>query len=125
FVRPHSEVELEELAHSVGTVALAGLGVVAFIVVTRRYLPQTPVFRHMVLEPPTEDDELTQRESSVDYSSLIGATGHAATDLRPAGRARMNHELVDVIAGAVPLDSGTPLVVVEARGNRVVVRATS
>lgn len=124
FVRPHSEVELEELAHSVGTVALAGLGVVAFIVVSRRYLPQTPVFRHMVLEPPSED-ELTQRENIVDYSSLIGATGHAATDLRPSGRARINHELVDVIAEAEPLDSGTPLVVVEARGNRVVVRATS
>jgi membrane-bound serine protease (ClpP class) len=59
----------------------------------------------------------------VDYSSLVGAKGHAATDLRPAGKARIQHELVDVIAEGEPLDSGTPVVVVEARGNRVVVRA--
>ena len=52
FVRPHSEVELEELARSVGTVAVSGLGVMAFIVVSRRYLPQAPVFRNIVLEPP-------------------------------------------------------------------------
>jgi membrane-bound serine protease (ClpP class) len=122
FVRPHSEVELEELAHSVGAVALSGLGVMAFIIVSRRYLPQAPIFRNMVLEPPAEDD-LNQREAVVDYSQLIGAKGHAATDLRPAGKARINHELVDVIAEGEPLDSGTPVVVVEARGNRVVVRA--
>lgn len=125
FVRPHSEVELEELAQSVGMVALSGLGVMAFIVVSRRYLPQAPVFRNMVLEPPKEDEELIQREAIVDYSTLIGAKGHAATDLRPAGKARINHELVDVIAEGEPLDSGTPVVVVEARGNRVVVRSLS
>jgi membrane-bound ClpP family serine protease len=123
FVRPHSEVELEELAQSMGTVALSGLGVMAFIIVSRKYLPQAPVFRNIMLEPPTEDDDLHQREAVVDYSSLIGAKGHAATDLRPAGKARIQHELVDVIAEGEPLDSGTPVMVVEARGNRVVVRA--
>ncbi len=119
FVRPHSEVELEELARSVGTVALSGLGVMVFILVSRRYLPQAPVFRNIVLEPPADDE----REDLADYSALIGAKGQAATDLRPAGKARINHELVDVIAEGEPLDSGTPVVVVEARGNRVVVRA--
>jgi membrane-bound ClpP family serine protease len=123
FVRPHSEVELEELAQSMGTVALSGLGVMAFIIVSRKYLPQAPVFRNIMLEPPSEDEDLQQREAVVDYSSLIGAKGHAATDLRPAGKARIQHELVDVIAEGEPLDSGTPVVVVEARGNRVVVRA--
>ena len=74
FVRPHSEVELEELARSVGTVALSGLGVMAFIVVSRRYLPQAPMFRNIVLEPPgRRDDDLDHRESLVDYSALIGA----------------------------------------------------
>jgi membrane-bound serine protease (ClpP class) len=123
FVRPHSEVELEELARSMGTVALSGLGVMAFIIASRRYLPQAPVFRNIVLEPPADDDNLNQREAVVDYSALIGRKGHASTDLRPAGKARIQHELVDVIAEGEPLDSGTPVVVVEARGNRVVVRA--
>ncbi len=125
FVRPHSEVELEELARSVGTVALSGLGVMAFILISRRYLPQAPLFRNIVLEPPADEElnELGSRESVTDFAALIGSKGHAATDLRPAGKARINHELVDVIAEAEPLDSGTPVIVVEARGNRIVVRS--
>jgi membrane-bound ClpP family serine protease len=125
FVRPHSEVELEELARSVGTVALSGLGVMAFILISRRYLPQAPLFRNIVLEPPVGDElnELGHRESVADFSALIGAKGYAATDLRPAGKARINHELVDVIAEAEPLDNGTPIVVIETRGNRIVVRS--
>ena len=125
FVRPHSEAEVEELSRSVGTVALAGLGMMAIVLVSRRYLPQAPLFRQIVLEPPHDEelDDLVHRESLVDYSALIGLQGTAATDLRPAGKARINHELINVIAEAEPLDNGTPIVVVEARGARVVVRA--
>ncbi|QEG37560.1 NfeD family protein [Bythopirellula goksoeyrii] len=125
FVRPHSEPEVEELSRSVGTVALAGLGMMAIVLVTRRYLPQAPLFRQIVLEPPHDEelDELGMRESLADYANLIGMQGTAATDLRPSGKARINHELIDVIAEGEPLDNGTPIVVVEARGSRVVVQA--
>jgi membrane-bound ClpP family serine protease len=41
----------------------------------------------------------------------------------PAGKAEFNGELVDVIAEGMPIDRGTPLVVVKARGSRVLVRA--
>ena len=125
FVRPHSEVEVEELTRSIGSVALAGLGMMAIVLVSRRYLPQAPLFRQIVLEPPHDEEleDLGHRESLADHSALIGMQGIAATDLRPAGKARINHELIDVIAEAEPLDNGTPIVVVEARGSRVVVRA--
>ncbi|TWU21892.1 NfeD family protein [Bythopirellula polymerisocia] len=125
FVRPHSEAEVEELSRSVGTVALAGLGMMAIVLASRRYLPQAPLFRQIVLEPPRNEEleDLGHRESLADYSALIGLQGTAATDLRPAGKARINHELIDVIAEAEPLDNGTPIVVIEARGSRVVVRA--
>jgi len=40
----------------------------------------------------------------------------------PSGKADFNGELVDVIADGLPIDRGTPVVVVKTRGNRVVVR---
>ncbi len=124
FVRPQSESDMEQLARAVGTVALASVGVLVFATVSRRYLPQAPLFRHMILAPPQGEEraELDDRESLADYSNLLGQRGVAATDLRPAGKAEINHELLDVIAEGEPLDRGTPLVVVEARATRVVVR---
>jgi membrane-bound ClpP family serine protease len=41
----------------------------------------------------------------------------------PAGKAEFNGQLVDVISEGLPIDRGTPVVVVKARGNRVQVRA--
>ena len=59
-----------------------------------------------------------------DYSDLVGRQGVATTDLRPAGKAEIDHQLIDVIAEGEPLDRGTPLEVVDAHATRVVVRAT-
>ena len=125
FIRPHSEADMDALARSLGTVAMACAGFMGFVIISRRYLPQAPLFRRMVLAPPAGEElaGIGDREALADYSNLIGATGKASTDLRPAGKAEINHELIDVIAEGEPLDSGTPLVVVEARANRVVVRA--
>ncbi len=124
FIRPHSESDVEELARSVGMVAIAGVGVMALTIISRRYLPQAPLFRRMVLAPdaPEEQALLDHREALADFSGLLGTRGVAYTDLRPAGKAEIDHELIDVIAESEPLDRGTPLVVVEARANRVVVK---
>mgnify|MGYP001344893118 CR=1 FL=1 len=125
FVRPHSDADMAELANSMGSVALAGLGMLAFVLISRRYFPQAPFLRTMMLEPPEagERESLEHREALADYSALIGKRGIAKTALRPSGRALIDHELIDVIVEGDPLDSGAPIVVVEARGTRVVVRA--
>ena len=126
FVRPHSEQEMQELTSSVGSVALAMFGVLIAALMSRRYLPDAPLFRHLVLERlnPEERAELEDRETVIDYSHLVGKPGVAATHLRPAGKAEIDHQLIDVIAEAEPLDRGTPLEVVDAQASRVVVRAT-
>ena len=75
--------------------------------------------------PPPEGERLEQlqhRESIVDLSHLRGKRGTTTTKLAPAGKARIGDELIDVIAEGEPLDQGTPIVVVDAKGNRVVVR---
>ena len=65
-----------------------------------RYLPHTPLFSHMMLEPPSdaEREVISHRESLVDFEHLLGRHGVATTQLTPSGKARFGNELVDVIA---------------------------
>lgn len=52
-----------------------------------------------------------------------GQTGLAITDLRPAGKARLQGEIIDVISDGQFLTKGCELFVTDARQNRIVVRA--
>ena len=125
FVWPQSEAEIAELTRSVGMVAASVACVIAMVIVSRRYLPYAPVFRNVVLEPPLPEERalLNEREALADHTHLIGSCGVAATHLRPTGKAEIDHELIDVIAEGEPLDRGTPVIVIDAHANRVVVRA--
>ena len=79
----------------------------------------------MLLEPPSpeEVENIDQREAMVNYEHLLGQPGTAATRLVPSGKALIGDELIDVITGGEFLDRDTAIVVVEVRGNRVVVAA--
>jgi membrane-bound ClpP family serine protease len=126
FVRPHSEQDMEALSRSVGQLAIACAGLVAFVLVSRRYLPEAPIFRSLVLARLRPEERIQQeaREMLADYAHLVGKQGMATTHLRPAGKAQIDDALVDVIAESEPIDRGTPLLVIEAHAHRVVVRAT-
>jgi membrane-bound ClpP family serine protease len=125
FVFPQTELQRTEMRHSLTLVAAAAVGFIAAGMVLRRYLPYAPVFRTLLLNPTSEEElaELEYREALADFSHLIGQQGTAATNLMPAGKAEFDGNLVDVIAEGLPIDRGQPVVVVKARGNRVVVRS--
>ncbi len=125
FVLPRNSSEIGQMQNSLLIVGGAALGVVAAIAGLRRWLPHAPVFNRMLLEPPSQEEleDLDYRESMVSYEHLLGRSGEAITRLAPSGKARIDDELVDVITAGEFLDRGTPLTVVEARGNRVVVAA--
>ncbi len=124
FVLPRTESQMVELRHSLTIVATAMVIVVATSIALRRYLPQTPLFRKLLLSPTSEEDlvDLDHRESLADFSHLIGERGTATTNLMPSGKADFNGELIDVIADGMPIDRGTSVEVVKTRGNRVLVR---
>lgn len=127
FVLPTKTEELAELRQSLTIVAAAAALVVVSSIVLRHYLPQAPVFRTLLLNPPPEEElvDLEHREVLADYSHLVGHQGTAATNLMPAGKADFDGQLVDVIAEGLPIERGTPIVVVKARANRVIVRPAS
>jgi membrane-bound serine protease (ClpP class) len=54
-------------------------------------------------------------------SELLGASGVAVTDLRPAGVAKIGDERVDVVADSEWIEAGTPVRVIRSEGYRQVV----
>lgn len=70
-------------------------------------------------------DESTSREagyiSSALPAQLVGSTGVAVTDLRPAGAARFGEERIDVVADANWISAGTTVRIVRSEGYRHVV----
>ncbi len=127
FVIPHNAYEMRELRNSLLSLLAVGvcLGVAAMIM--RRYLPHSPLFSMMMLEPPShaELEDLSQRESMANFAHLLGMHGIAMTQLTPSGKARFAGELVDVIADSEVIDRGAEVVVSEVHGTRVVVRSAA
>lgn len=127
FVIPQNSYQLAQLPTSLWTVVGAGSGVIGALALLRRFLPNAPFFKHIMLAPPESEElaELERRESIIDRSPLLGQQGLAVTPLVPAGKARFGDELVDVLSEGELIERGTVVEVVEAMGNRVVVRGRS
>ncbi len=124
FVLPQTGPQLIELRNSMMMVAGAGLGILAATAVLRRYLPHTPMFNRLMLLPMQsgERENLGRRESVSERDELLGRRGTATTQLTPSGKATIDGTLLDVITDGEVVDCGSPVEVVEVRGNRVVVR---
>ncbi|MCA9213099.1 MAG: hypothetical protein KDB27_08545 [Planctomycetales bacterium] len=125
FIMPTNEYQTEQLLRSMMTVFGAIVAVMVLGVTLRKHLPNVPVLGRMMLAPPVGEDleELTRRESIVDYEYLLGQIGTAKTRLSPAGKAIFGDDLVDVISQGEMIGQNDSIVVIEVLGNRVVVES--
>ena len=104
------------------------IGVVIFASVVSRFLPRIPIFRDLVLAPPGGEASGTGVRLRPDLNAtsidgiVVGDRGKAITTLRPAGKARLGEDLVDVVSEGPYIEPSTPVEVVEVAGNRIVVR---
>ncbi len=117
FVLPSNSYQVQQLQVSLLGILGAGVGVVAFGVVVRRWLPLTPVLRHVLLVPPERDDQ----NEVVSFEHLIGKTGVTVTRLAPAGKANIENHLYDVYADDMLIESGTAVQVTAVRSGRIMV----
>ncbi len=109
----------ESTAAGIG-VALSGLLIFpAAFAIGFRYMGRTPFGRKSMLAAPAPSE--IGRMSDPALLQLVGATGHAATDLRPTGRAEIGTQRLDVIAATGFIAKGTVIVVVRVEGMRVIV----
>ncbi len=105
--------------------ALAVLG--ASVVITLsvafawlRHLPNSGRFSGLIHQSAVQSAE--GYVAALPRGDLIGQTGVAVTDLRPAGVATVGGERIDVVTQGEYISSGAPVVVVRAEGYRHVVR---
>ncbi len=128
FVFPTTTEELQQLPKSLFALVGAFGGMVFAMVVLRSVLPKTPIFKKLMLEPPTMDpldpNNTTDPESMVNWGYLMGKRGEAVTNLVPSGKARIGGQLIDVISDGRLIEKGQPIEVVQVSGNRVVVQSS-
>jgi len=123
FVFPTSSQELGELQTSLTVVAAAIVGVAVAGSLMRRYLPHAPMFNRIVLRN-LEGEQLAaqqRREQFADLSHLVGETGVTTSRLAPSGKAKIDGKGVNVITQGQFVERGSRVLVVEVRGNMVLV----
>lgn len=126
FLIPRSSADVVEMSYSMIPLIGAGFGVIAAAVALRKVIPHSPLLRRMILEPrqfvDTGLDGQSDPEAVVDWSYLGGQSGETITRLNPSGKARISGRVYDVISKGQMVGKGEPIEVIEAVGNRIVVR---
>jgi len=123
FVIPRNSYQFDQFANSLMMVSVGLAGAFASMFIVRKYLPDAPLFKRMMLT--TDDDEWEERQERellADYRHLLGKRGRTTTQLTPSGKARFGDDIVDVICHGEAVSRDTEVVVHEVRGNRVLVR---
>ena len=122
---PASPLELTDLwlAPMVYTMLGTMVGTVVMVPIMFKLLPYIPYLKDAFLDPHA-DPELASSANDpqeLAFVALVGSTGEAATDLRPAGVAVIAGERYDVVTDGRYVERGTAITVREVTGNRIVV----
>ena len=127
FIIPRNSYQMHRLPTSLWMVAAAGAGTLIAMFAMRKFLPDAPFIRRLVLAPleAEELDEQQARESLTDYDYLLHKSGQTITPLKPSGKARFGDAIVNVMSDGDIIAPNTPIAVIEVRGNVVVVSTIS
>lgn len=123
--KPETSQEWMDFATTLTTLGVGLLLAVGGALTLACYLPSIPYANRLVLAPPSEREDALEGDSTAlpqAPPALLGAIGVAATNLRPAGKARIGDDFVDVVAEGSYVLAGTRVQVIEIEGNRIVVK---
>jgi membrane-bound serine protease (ClpP class) len=110
-----------DMSQAAGMLSAAILIVLVGAWALLRTLPRSGRFSRSGVLLGDATDRSTGYISNPVREELVGATGVAITDLRPAGAAQFGDERVDVVAESAFISAGTPIRVVRSEGYRHVV----
>ena len=82
-----------------------------------KFLPNSPAGRRLFLN----SSERGYSASEAGLTDLLGKTGPALTNLRPAGMVDVEGSRIDVVTGGEYLPKGTEVKIIRVEGNRVLV----
>jgi membrane-bound serine protease (ClpP class) len=118
---PQTSQDWISLGTTFGTFGLSLVAAMVGAFLLAWYLPSIPYANRLVLQPPGENDLEDGGHGPVN-PALLGAIGVAATSLRPAGKAQIGDDFLDVIAEGDYVQPGGRVQVIEIEGNRIVVK---
>lgn len=98
--------------------AVALLAVPAVIGLAFKYWPRTPMGRAFLGELPSDRDV----KPDDPRRALVGKVGVAQSKMLPSGSVLIDGQLIDAVSQGLAIDPGEPVIVVEVRANRVMVR---
>ena len=118
---------VQEGVRSGVTVVVVGLAATVLLAtLVRRFLPKMPMFHRLILATPAGTAPAAPGVNPNDVWPFAGTVGVTVTPLRPGGSAEFpyadDRRTANVVSDSGYIEAGTKVGVVEARGNRVVVR---
>ncbi|NQU43084.1 hypothetical protein HQ520_07350 [bacterium] len=125
-----SQWSTQALSHAIWQVIIVFVALVPIIYILAKFLPATPIFRKLVLNPETAAAESERMraapvglrlEKPRPGEALLGVEGTALTDLRPSGMALIDNRRVDVVTEGGYISAGSRVRVIEVHGNYHVV----
>jgi membrane-bound serine protease (ClpP class) len=119
---PETPFETEVLQENIVVLATSFIVFAVAAILLARYLPKTKQFSKIALNGPgagTVHGDAAVQEARM--SVLLGKTGVAITTLRPAGKAKIQGQLVDVVTQGEFLEKDASIRVLHIEGNRIVV----
>ncbi|MAT14296.1 MAG: hypothetical protein CMJ46_03405, partial [Planctomyces sp.] len=123
---------LSQVSGSFTLIAAALATVIALAVVFNIMLPRIPFVRELIAppsldgvpghahdEPHLRPDLVPDQLGDLEY---VGRTGVTYTALRPAGKIKLDNEILNVVSNGSYIPPGTEVEIVERNGNHIVVR---
>jgi membrane-bound ClpP family serine protease len=107
-----------DMTTGLGFMAVTVVAVPTVIGLAFKYWPKTPMGRAFLGDLP---DEAEVRPDDP-RRSLVGRVGVAQSKMLPSGSVLIDGQYVDAVSQGLAIDPGEPVVVVEVRANRVMVR---
>ncbi len=109
-----------EFARAFYTVSYAFIATTVLGALSIKLLPHTTAWKRLILRE-REDGAASYTSADARLQRYAGKSGHADTDLRPSGRARIGDDMVDVVSEGDFIVAGSPIRVIQVDGGRVVV----
>jgi len=121
FLWPRSAWQWDIALRNLRNIGLALVGSLVAAILLFRLFPALRPLRRLILDSSEKAEEGYSAQGP-EAAGLEGRAGRAVTDLRPAGKAEFDGEVLAVESDGEYVEAGSPVRIVEAAGNRIVVR---
>jgi len=101
---------------------IAAIGAPAVLIGAFRWWPYTPMGRRILLQIPTQEEVMPDTPRRRALRQMVGKVGVAKTLMLPSGAVVIEGTTVDALSEGMPIEAGQKVLVVEVRGNVVLVR---